>query len=146
MSDRKPVVLILCSQNSCRSQMAEALLRKHAGDRFEIHSAGLEAAPQIFPPARQVIEELGLDMSGQSVKSVDQFLGNLPVRYMIVVCDAAGKKCPTIWPGSPKMERLIWPFDDPAGIEGSDEEILAKCREVRDQIDQKLQEWLATLD
>ena len=89
MSDQKPAVLILCSQNSCRSQMAEALLRTRAADRFDVYSAGLEAAPQIFPPARQAIEELGLDMSGQHVKTVDEFLGKLPVRYMIVVCDAA---------------------------------------------------------
>ena len=136
----RPNILFLCSANSCRSQMAEALLRKHAGDRFCVHSAGLEPG-EIHPLARTAMEEIGLDLSGQYSKGLDVYLGSLAVHRLIIVCDRAARSCPSVWPGV--LERYVWPFEDPARAEGSEEEKLAKFREVRDAIDRKIQEWLA---
>lgn len=135
-------VLFLCSGNSCRSQMAEAILRDLAGDQMEVYSAGLEPA-EIHPLTRKVLAEIELDMAGQYAKSVKEYLGTLPVNTMIVVCDKAARSCPSIWPGSPRMETLHWAFDDPAAVEGSDEEKLAAFRRVRDEIRARLTEWVA---
>jgi arsenate reductase len=133
----KPRVLFLCTGNSCRSQMAEAFLRKYAGDQFEVYSAGLEPKP-INPLTIKVMEEIGFDMSGQYSKPLTLYLGKIHFGYLITVCSDAEKECP-IFPGM--GTRLHWPFDDPAKFEGSDEQKLQKFREVRDQIDQKVQEW-----
>ena len=141
--DKRQTVLILCSKNSARSQMAEALLRKHAGDRFDVHSAGLES-DQVHPMVPRVMSEVGIDVSEQRSKNVEEYLGHLPVYYLIIVCASAEKRCPAIFPGM--FERLFWPFDDPAAVEGSEEEQLAVFRRVRDEIDQKLQAWLAEID
>ena len=142
--DNRPKVLFLCTGNACRSQMAEALLRKHAGERFQVYSAGMQ--PQgIHPLARQVLAEIGLDMKGQYSKGVEAYLGKLLVRYLIVVCAKAAKTCPTTWPGSPHMQVIVWPFDDPAAFEGTEEQKLAKFRQVRDQIDERIKTWLDEL-
>ena len=140
----KARVLFLCGGNSCRSQMAEAFLRKHGGDRFEPYSAGLDAS-EIHPLTLQVMQEKGIDLlaEGHRSKTADEFLGKLAVRYLVIVCDAAAQKCPSVWPGA--VERLIWPFDDPPAFQGSDEAKLDKFREVRDAIEQKLTDWLATV-
>ena len=140
MSKRKPVVLFLCSQNSCRSQMAEALLKKYAGDVFDIHSAGLHPADEVHPLARQVMDEIDLPLTGQEPKNLKQYLGKLPVRYAIIVCSIAARECPTIWPGM--SQRFTWPFDDPAQVEGTEEQKLAEFRRVRDEIGSRLQEWV----
>ena len=133
----KPRVLFLCTGNSCRSQMAEAFLRKYAGDQFEVYSAGLTPKP-INPLTIEVMEEIGFDMSSQYSKPLTIYLGKLHFGYLITVCSNAEDKCP-IFPGM--GIRLHWPFDDPAEFEGSEQEKLLKFREVRDQIDQKVHEW-----
>lgn len=133
-------VLILCTANSARSQMAEALLRHKAGDRFEAYSAGIEPS-RVNPFAVKAIEDLGISMTGHRSKHLDEYLGKLPVHVLITVCDSAAGKCPSVWPGV--ENRMHWPFEDPAAIDGSDDEVLAKFREVRDQISAKLDEWLA---
>ena len=141
--DQRKNVLILCTRNSARSQMAEALLRKHAGDRFDVYSAGLNP-DRIHPMVEPVMREIGLDVSGQRSKGVQVYLGRLTAHYLIVVCENAERNCPKIFPGP--GERLFWPFDDPAAVEGTEEVQLEAFRRVRDQIDARLREWLRGLD
>lgn len=136
----KQKILFLCTGNSARSQMAEAFIRKYADDRFEAHSAGLEPKG-LNPLTVRVMEEVGIDLSGQTSKSVDVYLGKMLFQYLVTVCDDADKNCPTVWPGV--STRLHWSFQDPAAVEGTEAEKLAKFREVRDLIDQKIQNWLA---
>lgn len=135
-------VLFLCTGNSCRSQMAEAFLRKYGGDQFEAFSAGLQPT-EINPFTYKVMAEVGLDLAGQRSKSVDEYLGKELFQYLITVCDDADKNCPTVWPGV--STRMHWSFEDPAKFEGSEEEKLAKFRAVRDQIQARIREWLASL-
>ena len=136
----KSRVLFLCTGNSARSQMAEAFLRKYAGDRFEVHSAGLE--PNALNPLTvKVMEEAGFDMSGHRSKGIGEYLGKVHFQYLITVCDDADKNCPTIWPGV--NQRMHWSFEDPAKFEGSDEQKLAKFRQVRELIDVRVKAWLA---
>jgi arsenate reductase (thioredoxin) len=138
---KKVKVLFLCTGNSARSQMAEAFLREYAGDRFEVFSAGLE--PQgINPFARKVMEEIGLDLSGQHSKGVRQFLGHGHFGYVITVCAQAESQCP-IFPGA--SIRLHWPFEDPAAFQGTEEQKLNKFREIRDQIHVRIESWLREL-
>jgi arsenate reductase (thioredoxin) len=132
-------VLFLCSGNSARSQMAEAWLRKFAGERFEVHSAGLDAKG-IHPLTIQVMEEVGVDMSRHESKPLTRYLNTLHFGYLITVCDRAAEACP-IFPGM--GQRLHWPFEDPATFEGSTEEKLLKFRQVRDQIKEKILAWVA---
>lgn len=134
-------VLFLCTGNSCRSQMAEAFLRLYGSDQFEAFSAGLQPT-EINPFTYKVMAELGLDLAGQRSKGVDEFLGKELFQYLITVCDDADKNCPTVWPGV--SQRLHWSFEDPAKFEGSEEERLAKFRAVRDQIQRRVQEWVAS--
>ncbi|MCX7933999.1 MAG: arsenate reductase ArsC [Planctomycetota bacterium] len=133
-------VLFLCTGNSCRSQMAEGYLRHLGGNRFWVASAGLEPRP-LHPLAVQVMAEDGVDISRQRSKSVKEYLGRMRFDTVIVVCDHAQENCPALWPGT--TERLFWPFPDPAAAEGSEAERIAKFREVRDAIKQKIKEWLA---
>jgi arsenate reductase len=119
--------------------MAEALLRKKAGNVFEASSAGTDPKEEIFPPAIEVMKEIGIDISGQRPKGVDEFLGRVHFEKAIIVCADAGTKCPAIF-GS--AQRLFWPFEDPVKATGSGEDILAFCRKIRDQIDRKISEWL----
>ena len=133
-------VLFLCTGNSARSQMAEGFLRKYAGDRFEAHSAGLEPKG-IHPLTIKVMEEAGIDMSGHSSKGFETYLGKVLFQYLITLCDDAEKNCPTTWPGV--SSRLHWAFEDPAALQGTDEEKLLKFRQVRDQIGQKIKAWIA---
>jgi len=135
-------VLFLCTGNSCRSQMAEGLLRHHAGDRFNVYSAGTDPAERVHPLAVQVMSELGIDISNQRPKGVKEYLGKLQIRYLIIVCGGADESCPRVFPGV--LHRLFWPFDDPAQLTGDDDEVLAGFRRVRDEIDQRLREWLPT--
>jgi arsenate reductase len=134
----KTRVLFLCSGNSARSQMAEALLRKKAGDQFEVYSAGLEPAG-LNPYTVRVLEEIGLDTTNLRSKSLNSFIGKMHFGYLITVCSRAEEKCP-IFPGMGM--RLHWPFDDPAAFKGSEEETMAVFRGVRDQIDARIDEWL----
>lgn len=135
----KPRVLFLCTGNSARSQMAEALLKKFAGDRFEVYSAGYD--PQgINPFTLKVMAEIGDDLAGQYSKGVEEFLGKIKIDYLITVCDRAEKNCPTAFPGV--RQRLFWPFADPAAVSGDDAAKLAKFREIRDQIEARIKLWL----
>jgi arsenate reductase len=138
----RPKVLFLCTGNTARSQMAEAFLKKHAGERFEVYSAGLE--PGVLNPYTvRVMEEKGTDMSGHHAKDLDQFLGKVQFDYAITVCDRAQQKCP-IFPGA--TTRLFWPFEDPAPYSAGDEATaLARFREVRDQIERRIVAWLQEL-
>jgi arsenate reductase len=134
----KGKVLFLSTGNSARSQMAEAFLRHYAGNHFEVHSAGLEPE-SIHPFAVRVMEEIGIPLTGQRSKDVDEYVGKLHFGYVITVCSHADDKCP-IFPDI--SQRLRWAFDDPAAIEGTDEEKLLKFRQVRDQIRQRICGWL----
>ena len=125
----KPRVLILCTGNSARSQMAEGLLRHDAGDRFDVFSAGTKPT-QVRPEAIAVMQELGIDISFQRAKSVDEFTGQ-DFDYVVTVCDNAKASCP-IFGGSAK--RIHWSFDDPAAVEGSPEQRLAAFRRTRDEL------------
>ena len=138
----KPRVLFLCTGNTARSQMAEAFLRKYAGDRFEVDSAGLE--PGVLNPYTvRVMEEKGIDMSGRYAKGLDRFLGTVHFDYAITVCDRAQQQCP-IFPSA--STRWFWPFEDPAPYSAGDEATaLAKFREVRDQIERRIVAWLKEL-
>lgn len=137
----KPTVLILCTGNSCRSQIAEGYLRRFGGDRFEVLSAGTEPKDEVHPMAVQVMQEDGVDISRHLPKGIREFLGRIPVRYLLIVCGGANETCPRIWPGM--RERLFWPFDDPASFEGSPEDVRNEFRRVRDQIRDRIESWLA---
>ena len=132
-------VLFLCTGNSARSQMAEAFLRKYAGDRFEAHSAGLEPKG-VNPFTIQVMQEAGIDISDQTSKGVNAYLGKVLFQYLITVCDDADKNCPTVWPGV--NQRMHWSFEDPAAFEGTDAEKLTKFQEIRDRIERRIRVWL----
>lgn len=129
----KKKILVLCTGNSCRSQMAEGYLRHLAGDRFEVTSAGLEPSV-VNPRAIQVMQEDGVDISGHTSKDVEQFIGQ-QFDYIITVCDNARERCP-FFPG--QAERIHWSFEDPAAAKGTEEEILAVFRRVRDQIKDRI--------
>jgi len=135
MPDKKRV-LILCTGNSARSQMAEGLLRHDAGGRFEVFSAGTRPS-HVRPEAVAVMRELGIDISGQCSKSVDAFSGQ-SFHYVLTVCDNAKESCP-IFPGSSAM--IHRNFEDPAALQGSEEERLALFRRVRDEMRQYLQDF-----
>lgn len=135
----KQKVLFLCTGNSARSQMAEAFLRKYADDLFEVHSAGLEPKG-INPLTVKVMQEVGLDISNQTSKGVDVYLGKTLFQYLITVCDDADQNCPTVWPGV--NTRMHWSFEDPARYEGTEDQTLARFRDVRDLMEKKIKEWV----
>ena len=137
MTDKKRV-LILCTGNSARSQMAEGLLRHIAGDRFDVFSAGTIAS-FVRPQAIEVMQEIGIDISSHRSKSVDVFTGQ-EFDCVITVCDSAKQNCP-VFPG--KTKRIHWSFDDPAEAIGSDEEVMAVFRRVRDEIRRRLEDFVA---
>jgi arsenate reductase len=122
-------VLILCTGNSARSQMAEGLLRCDAGDRFEVFSAGIKPS-HVRPEAIAVMRELGIDISGHRSKSVEEFAGQ-SFDYVLTVCDNARESCPIFSGGAVIIHRS---FEDPASLEGPEEQRLALFRRVRDEI------------
>lgn len=136
----KPAVLFLCTGNSCRSQMAEGFLRAYAGERYAAYSAGTDPAERVHPMAIEVMAEKGIDIGTQTPVDVSSYLGRLAVRHLIIVCDAANERCPRIFPGI--MNRLFWPFDDPATFVGSPAATLEKFRTVRDEIETRIKQWL----
>jgi len=145
----KPTILILCTGNSCRSQMAEGFLRAAAGDTVEVCSAGSKPAGYIHPLAIQVMREEGIDLSAPPYrcKSWNEFLESdktkpKTITTVITVCGAADAACP-IFPG--QVNRRHWPFDDPARAAGTDAEKLAEFRRVRDQIKQVFEAYAAEL-
>jgi arsenate reductase len=133
----KKRVLILCTGNSARSQMAEGLLRYLAGDRFEVESAGVEPY-YVRPQAIEVMREIGIDISNHRSKSVDEFTGQ-EFDYVITVCDNARERCP-VFPV--KTERIHWSFDDPGEARGDESAVLAVFRRVRDEIGERLREFI----
>ncbi|GDY18219.1 arsenate reductase [Verrucomicrobiota bacterium] len=126
----KPLVLILCTGNSCRSHLAEAILRRAAGEVIEVASAGSKPAGYVHPEALAVLKEIGLDASAHHSKHLSEFLDR-PVATVITVCGNAEQVCP-IFPG--QVNRYHWGFSDPAHATGTPEEIRAEFRRVRDQI------------
>lgn len=126
----KPIVLILCTGNSCRSHMAEGILRQFAGDLVEVQSAGSKPAGYVHPKAIAVLAEIGIDISAHTSKHMNDFLDQ-DIATVITVCGNADQACP-MYPG--QVNRYHWGFDDPAHAVGLDEEILAEFRRVRDEI------------
>ena len=126
-------VLVVCTGNSARSLLAEALLRTRGGDAFEVHSAGTEPKG-VNPLTLRVLEEAGIDASWARSKSVTEFLGR-PFDYVITVCDQARDACP-VFPGV--HESLHWGYEDPAAAEGTDEERLAVFRRVFTQMGERI--------
>jgi arsenate reductase len=135
-------VLFLCTGNSARSQMAEAFLRRLAGDRFEVHSAGLEPKG-INPWTVRVMEEIGYDLSGQWAKDVTEYLGKHHFGYLITVCAHAEEHCPKTFLGV--SERIHWPIGDPAAFVGTEADTLQEFRRARDEIAARIKAWLAEL-
>jgi len=137
----KPNVLILCTGNSCRSHLAEGILRAAAGDLVEVHSAGSKPAGYVHPKAIQVMQEIGLDISGHTSKHMKEFLDR-QITTVITVCGNADQACP-IYPG--QVNRHHWRFDDPAHASGTEEQVLAEFRRVRDEIRKVFEAYAAGL-
>ncbi|MGB8368272.1 MAG: arsenate reductase ArsC [Limisphaerales bacterium] len=137
----KQSVLFLCAHNAARSQMAEALLRKHAGERLDVVSAGLEPTT-VHPLTVRAMNEVGLDISRQRAKGLDGILGKTTFQLAIIVCERTQKNCPHIYPFA--LQRLYWPFEDPADGNGTEAEQVQKFRDARDQIEARILEWLKT--
>ena len=136
----KKRVLILCTGNSARSQMAEGLLRSSGGHRFEVFSAGTNPS-LVRPEAIAVMSELGIDLSGHRSKHVGEFDGQ-HFDYVITVCDDANESCPA-FPGNTR--RIHWSVPDPAAIEGSEQERLAAFRRVRDSLAETLRDFTVSM-
>jgi arsenate reductase len=136
----KPRVLFLCTGNSARSLMAEALLRHHAGNSFEVHSAGLQPKG-INPYTARVLKEINVSVDSLWSKGVREYMGTTVFTYVITVCDHAEENCPTIF--LTQGHHLHWSFEDPAAFDGPDEEKAARFRAIRDQIQAQIVDWLA---
>ena len=130
MREMKPTVLILCTGNSCRSHLAEGILRVAAGGLVDVQSAGSKPAGYVHPLAIGVMKEIGIDISGHRSKHLGEFLQQ-PVETVITVCGKADQACP-MFPG--QVNRYHWGFDDPAHATGTEDEKLAVFRRVRDEI------------
>jgi arsenate reductase len=139
---RNARILFLCTSNSARSQMAEALARHYAGDWLEAHSAGLEPKG-INPYTVRVMEEIGIHLDGQRSKSVCEYMGTTHFDYLVTVCQHVEENCPTTFLGF--GTKMHWALDDPAAFVGSPEDTLAKFRAVREQIGAAVRDWLAGL-
>jgi arsenate reductase (thioredoxin) len=138
--EKKSKVLFICKHNSGRSQMAEAFLRKYAGDRFEVESAGLEPAERVNPLTVEVMQEEGIDLSQKKPQSVfDLFKEGRIYSHVVTVCDENSEKCP-IFPGIAR--RAHCPFPDPSEARGSRDEQLAFVRDIRDRI----KRWILTAE
>jgi len=135
-------VLVVCGHNSARSQMAEVFLEELGKGAFEAASAGLELADRINPLVVEAMKEIGFDLEGKGMQRVlDLYEQGREYDYVIAVCDAAkAGRCP-VFPGP--GNRLHWPFEDPASLEGSWDERLAMTREIRDGIRRKIEDWIA---
>lgn len=134
----KEKVLILCTGNSARSQMAEGLLRAMASDTFEVFSAGTEPKGKILDEVQEVMREIGIDISSQWSKSVTEYLGKAVFAHVITVCSDAEDNCPAVFLNMGTHEH--WPFDDPA--KADEEQRLETTRRVRDEIKNRFRLWL----
>jgi arsenate reductase len=121
--------------------MAEGFLRELGSDRFSAYSAGTDPAEHVHPLAVTVMAEKGIDISQQQPTNVGDYLGRLAVRHLIIVCAGANERCPRIFPGI--LNRMFWPFDDPAAFVGSPTATLEKFRTVRDEIEARIKHWLS---
>ncbi len=130
MNTEKPLILVLCTGNSCRSHLAEGILRSLGGDRYEIASAGSRPAGYVHPMAVAVLREIGIDIASHRSKHLSEFLER-EVETVVTVCGNADQACP-IFPG--QLNRHHWPFEDPAHASGTEAEQLAVFRRVRDEI------------
>jgi arsenate reductase len=119
--------------------MAQGFLQKYQGESYEVHSAGMDPKPEVHPLAVKVMAEAGIDISRNTPKWSKDYLGRLPVKHLLIVCDKANQSCPRIWPGT--FSRSYMPFDDPAEAERSDEEKLSVFRRVRDEIGAAMKTW-----
>jgi len=137
MSADQPTVLILCTGNSCRSHLAEGVLRAASGDFLNVASAGSRPAGYVHPLAIRAMAEIGIDLSAHHSKHMNEFL-NQNVETVITVCGNADQACP-VFPG--QVNRHHWPFDDPAHATGTEEEKLAVFRRVRDEIRAKFEAY-----
>ena len=137
----KPLILILCTGNSCRSHLAEGILQAAVGESAEVASAGSDPAGYVHPMAVEVMKEIEIDISAHTSKHLDEFLQR-EVHTVITVCGNADQACP-IFPG--QAEKHHWPFDDPAKATGSEEEIRAVFRRVRDEIRAKFEAYAAEI-
>jgi arsenate reductase len=135
----KPRVLVLCTGNSCRSHMAEGILRAAAADILKVHSAGSRPAGYVHPKAIAALAEIGIDISGHTSKHMNEFLDR-DIETVITVCGNADQACP-VFPG--QVQRHHWPFDDPAHATGSEEEIMEEFRRVRDEIATRFRAYAA---
>lgn len=139
MNTTKPIVLILCTGNSCRSHLAEGFLRQAAADILDVQSAGSKPAGYVHPMAIKVMQEAGIDISNHHSKPLTKFLDK-KIETVITVCGNADQACP-IFPG--QLNRHHWPFYDPAHAKGSDDEILGVFRQVRDEIKRVFEAYAA---
>lgn len=133
-------VLFLCTRNSARSQMAEGFLREYGGERFDVHSAGISPASEIHLEAIKAMDESGIDISSQYPKGLGEYLGKRGFNYLIIVCDRAENECPKTFPGV--GTRLTWIFDDPRAEPAPEGSLPERFRQVRDQIELKVRDWL----
>ncbi len=134
---KKTKILVLCTGNSCRSQMAEGFFRRYGGDKIGVKSAGLEPKG-VNPLAIKVMKEVGIDIFGHTSNHLNEYI-NEDFDYVITVCDNAAKNCP-VWPK--KTTRLHWPFPDPGIATGTEPEILHVFKRVRDDIGEKVKGWV----
>ena len=141
MQTEPPLILILCTGNSCRSHLAEGILRAALGAGFNVQSAGSSPAGQVHPLAIQVMQEIGLDISKHRSKHLNEFLTQ-PVETVITVCGNADQACP-MFPG--QLNRHHWGFDDPAKAQGTEAAKLEVFRRVRDEIRRKFEAYAAEL-
>ena len=137
----KPNVLILCTGNSCRSHMAEGILRAAASDLIDVHSAGSKPAGFVHPKAIEVLKEISIDISAHTSKHMNTFLDR-QIETVITVCGNADQACP-LYPG--QVNRHHWGFDDPAHAKGNEEQVLAEFRRVRDEIRKVFEAYAAGL-
>jgi arsenate reductase len=133
----KKKVLFLCTHNSCRSQMAEGVVNHYLGDSFQAYSAGTEKT-KVNPRAIQVLAEIGIDISGHYSKTIDEFNGQA-FDHVITLCGSASEMCPLFFGG---VRRAHIGFDDPSRTVGTEEEILQDFRRVRNEIRERLVEYL----
>lgn len=142
MTDAKKV-LFICSANSARSQMAEALLKRRVGDAFEVHSAGLESTG-VHPMTVRVLAEVGIDWSEAQSTSLESLIGHIYFDHAIIVCAAAAERCPRLYPSA--RDVMKWPFDDPAAATADEAMQLETFRRVRDEIDARLAAWIEAVE
>ena len=137
--NKKKRVLFYCKHNSCRSQMAEAYLKEFGHYEYKVHSAGLYPEP-IHPLVGEVMKEDGISIQGQTSKGIDFYLGKQPFDYIIIVCLEGEAECPKLHPFTLNLER--WPLSDPAEVTGEKGLVLDAFRHTRDEIKQRIEQWL----